>query len=77
MSRALRTLSERDGVVNPGQEGMSVIANLLLGVAADIVFESAASMARSFHSEMTQYLEERGLMPEPSTPQVPADEQVG
>jgi hypothetical protein len=56
---------------------MSVIAKLLLGFAADIVFESAASMARSFHSEMTQYLDERGLMQEPPPPRVPADEQVG
>jgi hypothetical protein len=56
---------------------MSVIATLLLGFAADIVFESAASMTRSFHSEMTQYLDERGLIQKPSTPEVPADEQVG
>jgi hypothetical protein len=56
---------------------MSVIANLVLGFVADIVFESAASKARSFHSEMTQYLEERGLIREPSTPEVPADQQAG
>jgi hypothetical protein len=56
---------------------MSVIAKLLLGFVADIVFESAASMARSFHSEMAQYLDERGLIREPSTPEVPLDQQVG
>ena len=44
------------------------MANLLLALLADIVFESAASRRRAFTQEMDRYFEERGLVstPKPS-----------
>ena len=44
------------------------MANLLLALLADIVFESAAARRRAFTQEMDRYFQERGLVtaPKPS-----------
>jgi hypothetical protein len=43
------------------KEEMPMIAGLLLGLLADVVFESAASMRRSFGLDMERYLARRGF----------------
>jgi hypothetical protein len=42
-------------------EKMPMIAGFLLGLLADVVFGSAASMRRSFETEMDEYFERRGF----------------
>jgi hypothetical protein len=39
-----------------------MIAGFVLGLVADLVFESAASMRRAFVTEMDRYLMRRGLV---------------
>lgn len=48
-------------MIHPERKGTSMIAQLLLGLLADVVFESVASMQRSFSAEVNRYLEGRGL----------------
>ena len=57
-----------DDEVLHSEKGDSVMANLLLALLADIVFESAATRRRAFTQEMDRYFEERGLVsaPKPS-----------
>jgi len=43
-----------------GEEEM-MIAGLLLGLVADVVFGSAASLRRSFETEMDRYLRRRAF----------------
>jgi hypothetical protein len=38
-----------------------VIARLLFGLLADMVFDAAASNQRSFGAEMNRYLKQKGL----------------
>lgn len=45
------------------------IVTLLMGLVADVVFDSAASMHRSFDTEIDRYFQQRGLR---STPPKPA-----
>jgi hypothetical protein len=40
-----------------------VIAQLLFGLIADLVFDAAASTQRSFGAAMNEYLEQQGLTP--------------
>jgi len=40
-----------------------MIAGFLLGVLADVVFESAGSLRRSFGTEMDRYFERRKFAP--------------
>jgi hypothetical protein len=42
-----------------------VVAQLLLGLLADLVFESVATKARSFDAEMSRYFEQRGFHSSP------------
>ncbi len=42
-----------------------MIVRLLIGLVADLVFESAASMRRSFGVEIDRYFEDRGFRPAP------------
>jgi hypothetical protein len=42
---------------------MVMIAGFLLGLLADVVFNSAASMRRAFGSDMERYLTGRGVVP--------------
>ncbi len=49
-----------------------MIAGLLLGLLADVVFDSAASMQRSFGTEMQRYFERRGFVPPTRTTQTTA-----
>jgi hypothetical protein len=44
-------------------EKVAMIAGLLLGLLADVVFESAASLRRAFGMDMDRYFERRGLTP--------------
>jgi hypothetical protein len=41
-----------------------MIAQLLLGFLADLVFESAAASRRSYQAEVSRYLERRGFIPD-------------
>jgi len=38
-----------------------MIVSLLIGLVADLVFDSAASMRRSFGTEIDRYCQRRGL----------------
>jgi len=38
-----------------------MIVTLLMGLVADLVFESAASMRRSFDAEIDRYFQDRGF----------------
>jgi hypothetical protein len=38
-----------------------MIVTLLVGLVADIVFESAAAMRRAFGAEIDRYFQDRGL----------------
>ena len=49
-----------------------MIAGFLLGLLADIVFESAGSLRRSFGTEMDRYFERRKFAPTPKQSVVPA-----
>jgi hypothetical protein len=49
-----------------------MIAQLLLGLLADVVFESVASMRRSFSAEVNRYLEDRAPAPDRAAHRVPA-----
>jgi hypothetical protein len=42
-----------------------VIVTLLMGLVADLVFDSASSMRRSFDAEIDRYLQGRGLRSTP------------
>jgi hypothetical protein len=61
VSHYSRMLRHSGGVVHPERNGTSMIVQLLLGLLADIVFESVASMRRSFSAEVNRHLEGRGL----------------
>jgi len=37
------------------------LVHLLIGLLADVVFESAAAKNRSFEAEISRYISERGL----------------
>jgi hypothetical protein len=52
------------------KEERPMIAGLVLGLLADLVFESAASMRRTFGNEMERYLACRGFVaaPRPTQP---------
>src|SRR5438105_3979407 len=45
----------------PRREGAVMIVTLLMGLVADLVFESAASMRRSFDAEIDRYFQDRGV----------------
>jgi hypothetical protein len=45
-----------------------MIVTLLMGLVADLVFDSAASMRRSFDAEFDRYLQGRGLRATPPKP---------
>jgi hypothetical protein len=45
-----------------------MIVSLLIGLVADLVFESAASMRRSFDAEIDRYFEDRGFRSVPRKP---------
>ena len=49
-----------------------MIAGLVLGLLADLVFESAASTRRTFGSDMERYLARRGFVAALRSPQTPA-----
>ena len=38
-----------------------MVVSFFMALLADLVFESAATMRRSFDSEMSRYLQQRGL----------------
>jgi hypothetical protein len=44
-------------------EKESMIAGVLFGLLADVVFESAASLRRAFGMDMDRYFERRGFTP--------------
>jgi len=44
-----------------GAEEETMIAGFLLGLLTDIVFASAASLRRSFESDMGRYFDRRGF----------------
>jgi hypothetical protein len=41
-----------------------MLAQLLMGFLVDLVFDSAASVGRSYPAEVGKYLEQRGFRPE-------------
>jgi hypothetical protein len=45
-----------------------MIVTLLMGLVADLVFDSAASMRRSFDAEIDRYLQGQGLRSSPPKP---------
>jgi hypothetical protein len=45
-----------------------MIVTLLMGLVADLVFDSAASMRRSFDAEIERYIEGRALRSTPPKP---------
>ena len=45
-----------------------MIVSLLIGLVADLVFDSAASMRRSFGAEIDRYYQDRGLRSTPPKP---------
>lgn len=45
------------------EEETPMIAGFLLGLLADVVFESAASLRRAFGAEMDRYFERRTFAP--------------
>jgi hypothetical protein len=45
-----------------------MIVSLLMGLVADLVFESAASMRRSFGAEIDRYCQDRGIRSTPPKP---------
>ena len=45
-----------------------MIVTLLIGLVADLVFESAASMRRSFDTEIERYFQDRGFRSTPAKP---------
>ncbi|HEY7520451.1 MAG TPA: hypothetical protein VIE36_19355 [Methylomirabilota bacterium] len=49
-----------------------MIAGLVLGLLADLVFESVTSMRRAFATEMDRYLARRGFVatPPPARPEL-------
>jgi hypothetical protein len=49
-----------------------MIVTLLIGLVADLVFESAASMRRAFGSEVDRYFTDRGLRSTPPSKHTPA-----
>ena len=49
-----------------------MIAQLVLGLLADAVFSWTSSTARSFQTEVGQYMERRGLLPKEELKKQPA-----
>jgi len=49
-------------------EGETMIAGFLLGLLAELVFESAGSLRRSFETEMDRYFERRRFAPPAKRP---------
>ena len=45
-----------------------MIVSLLMGLVADLVFDSAASMRRSFGAEIDRYYQDRGFRSAPPKP---------
>ena len=45
-----------------------MIVTLLMGLVTDLVFESAASMRRSFDAEIDRYFQDRGFRSTPAKP---------
>jgi hypothetical protein len=45
-----------------------MIVSLLMGLVADLVFDSAASMRRSFNTEIDRYCQDRGFRVTPPKP---------
>jgi hypothetical protein len=45
-----------------------MIVTLLMGIVADLVFESTAAMRRSFDADIDRYLNERGFRSTPPKP---------
>ena len=45
-----------------------MIVSLLMGLVADLVFDSAASMRRSFDAEIDRYFQDRGFRSAPPKP---------
>ena len=45
-----------------------MIVSLLMGLVADLVFDSAASLRRSFGDEMDRYYQDRGFRSAPPKP---------
>jgi hypothetical protein len=45
-----------------------MIVSLLVGLVADLVFESAAAMRRSFDAEIDRYFQDRGFRSTPPRP---------
>ena len=44
---------------------MAMIASLLMGILSDAVFDSTASLGRSFLEDFSRYLDKRGFQPAP------------
>jgi hypothetical protein len=49
-----------------------MIAQLLLGLLADLVFESAAASGRSYQADVSRYLEQRGFIRDARPEAIPA-----
>ena len=45
-----------------------MIVSLLIGLVADLVFDTAASMRRSFGAEIDRYYQDRGVRSTPPNP---------
>jgi hypothetical protein len=57
-------------ILDPAQEETTMIIPLLLGLVADLVFDSAAARHRAYESEIDRYFAERGFV-SPAAPSVP------
>jgi hypothetical protein len=49
-----------------------MLAQLLMGLLADLVFDSAAAMGRAYPAEVSRYLARRGFVGEPRRKRVTA-----
>jgi hypothetical protein len=67
LSHWLRTLIRRSTAFCQGEEAVMIVS-LLMGLVADLVFDSAASMRRSFGAEIDRYYQDRGLRSTPPKP---------
>jgi hypothetical protein len=50
-----------------------MIVQLLLGLLADFVFESAVAAGRSYQADVSRYLEQRGFIPDSRPKPVPVN----
>jgi hypothetical protein len=50
-----------------------MIAQLLLGFLADLVFDSAVASGRSYQAEVSRYLEQRGFIRDTRSEPLPAN----